>query len=77
MNASENVGSGIVPVDTRWLAGSAACCAAIFGAVAFGAPFLLLGALVQPWARTTGRLAHVVRSHNLVPLLVMGPAFVF
>lgn len=39
----------------RWLAILAACSSAIFLAAAYGAPFLLLGAIIQPWARTTGR----------------------
>jgi hypothetical protein len=59
------------------LAAIAACCSAVFGAVAFGAPFLLLGALVQPWARTTGRWLMWFGAIFLIWPTVMGSAFVF
>jgi hypothetical protein len=45
----------VVSAKIRWLAVLAGCSSAIFAALAFGAPFLILGAIVQPWARTTGR----------------------
>ncbi len=49
------VSARIVPASVRWLAFFAGCSSAAFGLVAFGAPFLILGALIQPRARTSAR----------------------
>lgn len=46
---------GIVSVKLRWLVILAGCFSAVFGLMAFGAPFLILGAAIQPRARTSGR----------------------
>jgi hypothetical protein len=52
-NAS--LGHGAMPTLSRWLAILAACFSIIFGAAAYGTPFLILGAVIQPRAPTTGR----------------------
>ena len=69
---------GVVSRKIRWLAILAACSSAVFGAAAFGSPFLLLGTVIQPWARTAGRwlmwLGVFLLSVVVIPL---GTAIVF
>lgn len=55
INRKEDPTFGIVSAKLRWLAVFAGCSSAIFGVIAFGAPFLILGAVIQPRARTSGR----------------------
>ena len=55
INQEWELSRGIVSVKLRWLAILAGCFSAVFGAAAFGASFLILGAAIQPRARTTGR----------------------
>jgi hypothetical protein len=54
-NQDLELSSGIVSPKLRWLAILAGCFSAVFGVSAFGAPFLILGAAIQPRARTSGR----------------------
>jgi len=54
-NQELELSSGIVSAKLRWLAILAGCFSAVFGVSAFGAPFLILGAAIQPRARTSGR----------------------
>lgn len=54
-NTERESSPSIVSVKLRWLAILAGCFSAVFGAMAFGAPFLILGAAIQPRARTAGR----------------------
>jgi hypothetical protein len=49
------VSTGVVSGKIRWLAVLAGFSSAVFAAMAFGAPFLILGAVIQPRARTSGR----------------------
>jgi hypothetical protein len=55
INQGMDLSPGIVSVKLRWLAILAGCFSAVFGVSAFGAPFLILGAAIQPRARTSGR----------------------
>ena len=51
----EEVSTGVFSAKLRWLAILTGCFAAIFGVQAFGSPFLIFGAVVQPRALTLGR----------------------
>ncbi len=55
VNQEQELSPGIVSLKLRWLAILAGCFSAVFGVSAFGAPFLILGAAIQPRARTSGR----------------------
>jgi hypothetical protein len=55
VNESRELSPDIVSVKLRWLAILSGCVSAVFGVMAFGAPFLILGATIQPRARTSGR----------------------
>ncbi|MBV9769125.1 MAG: hypothetical protein JOZ32_06115 [Bryobacterales bacterium] len=55
INQEWELSPDIVSAKLRWLAILAGCFSAVFGVTAFGAPFLILGAAIQPRARTTGR----------------------
>jgi len=60
----------------RWLAILAACSSTVF-LPAYGAPFLLLGAIIQPWARTTGRWLMWIGALFLSEIVVpYGPAVI-
>ncbi len=65
-----------IPGGIRLLAALASCSAILFSAI-YLTPFLLLGAIIQPWARTTGRwlmwLGALLVSVLVVPY---GPAFI-
>lgn len=55
VSREETMSSSIVSASIRWLAFLAGCSSAAFGLAALGSPFLILGALIQPRARITGR----------------------
>jgi hypothetical protein len=48
-------GNDVFSRKIRWLAVLAACSSAVFGPSALGSPFLILGAVIQPRAPTTGK----------------------
>jgi hypothetical protein len=47
--------NGVISAKLRCIAVLAGCFSTAFGAAAFGSPFLILGAIVQPRATTSGR----------------------
>jgi hypothetical protein len=55
IDRDENFSTSVLSEKLRWLAVLAGCSSAVFGPMAFGSPFLILGAVIQPRARTTGR----------------------
>jgi len=73
-----NLSTSVLSAKLRWLAVLAGCSSAVFGLMAFGSPFLILGAVIQPRARTSGRwlmwLGSLLLSLVVVPF---GTAIVF
>lgn len=55
VNRELSLDADVLSAKLRWLAVLAGCSSAIFGVMAFGAIFLILAALIQARARTTGR----------------------
>jgi hypothetical protein len=67
----------VIPAKIRYLAVLGGCASAIFGPAAFGAPFLVLGAIIQPRAHTSGRWLIWVGALLLSIVVVpMGPEVV-
>jgi hypothetical protein len=72
IDREENLSTSVLSAKLRWLAVLAGCSSAVFGPLGFGSPFLILGAVIQPHERTSGRwlmwLGSLVLSIVVVPL---------